>query len=111
MRLSGVNTFLVHNFVRGCLPILLVEDLDGDNVPLYCAVHVLSADEQHWFLEAGDRHTSLQTSSAAGSGNWRILTHLEIVVLIGVEVALMQLAGLHTCQESCHRQVLRQGKL
>ena len=56
------RTLLVHNCVSRCLPILLVEDLDGDHISLHGSVHILAAYEEYGTVEGMDRDAPLHVT-------------------------------------------------
>ena len=55
----GIITFLVHYLIQRSFPVLLVENFDGDHVPLDGAVHVFTTHQKHRFLEPGNGYASL----------------------------------------------------
>lgn len=57
--LVGIITFLVHYLIQRSFPVLLVENFDGDYVPLDGTVHVFTAHQKYMFLETGNGYASL----------------------------------------------------
>ena len=55
-----MRTFLVDDLVCRCLPFLLVEDFDDNDVSMDSSVHVLAADEKDGFGEGWNRDTALR---------------------------------------------------